>query len=130
MSTVYYCKGGFALKTMDEDANPDAIAIYQNDLKVLTDLGEHPYIVRLYDRASEATIYKETSTFTASNCQVLEALHGGELFYHIVRHGPFSKETSRGFMHQLLSGIGRMHDVGYVHRDLKPWNIMLSDDHS
>lgn len=33
-------------------------------------------------------------------------------------------------MKQLLSGIKRIHQVGYIHRDLKPWNIMLSDDHS
>ena len=68
MSTVYYCKGGYALKTMDEDANPDAIAIYQNDLQVLTDLGEHPYIVRLYDRASEAIIQGQNFSQRASNC--------------------------------------------------------------
>jgi len=68
MSTVYYCEGGFALKTMDEDANPDAIAIYQNDLQVLTDIGEHPYIVRLHDRASEAIIKGQSFTRRATNC--------------------------------------------------------------
>lgn len=28
MSTVYYCEGGIALKSMGAEANPDAIAIY------------------------------------------------------------------------------------------------------
>jgi len=60
----------------------------------------------------------------------LEALHGGELFYHLVRHGPFSKETARGYFHQLIAGISQIHKLGYIHRDLKPWNIILSDDHS
>jgi len=61
---------------------------------------------------------------------VLEALHGGELFYHIVRNGPFSKETSRSFLKQLISGISLIHELGYIHRDLKPWNIIMSDDQS
>jgi len=101
MSTVYYCEGGIALKSMGEEANLDAVAIYQNDLKVLRDLGEHPYIVRLYDTTEEAKLTHTTTGMTeiAKNCQVLEALHGGELFYHIVRNGPFSTETARGLLH-------------------------------
>ena len=100
MSTVYYCEGGVALKSMGEEANPDAVAIYQNDLKVLSDLGKHPYLVELRATTDTATITHATTGRTEQvyNCQVLEALHGGELFYHIVRHGPFSKETSRGFL--------------------------------
>lgn len=132
MSTVFYCEGGIALKTMEEDANPDAVTIYQNDLKVLQSVGQHPYIVRLQQTTDEAWV-THTTTGTVekvNNCQVLEAVHGGELFYHIVRHGPFSKETARGFLEQLISGVARIHEAGYIHRDLKPWNIILSDDHS
>lgn len=61
---------------------------------------------------------------------MLEALHGGELFYHLVRHGPFSKETSSGFLKQLINGVAHIHSNGYLHRDLKPWNLILSDDFS
>lgn len=32
MSTVYYCTGGLALKSMGEEACPDAEVIYRNDL--------------------------------------------------------------------------------------------------
>ena len=135
MSTVHYCEGGIALKTMGEEAgdpSDEAVIIYQNDLKVLQSLGQHPYIVRLYDTTDEAWITHTTTGAVEKvhNCQVLEALHGGELFYHIVRHGPFSKETARGFLEQLISGVACIHEAGYIHRDLKPWNIILSDDHS
>ena len=100
MSTVYYCGGGIALKSMGEEACADAVAIYKNDLQVLSDIGRHPYIVGLLDMTGEAMI-SHVSTGVSEvvyNCQVLEALHGGELFYHLVRHGPFSIETARGYM--------------------------------
>ena len=60
---------------------------------MLRDIGEHPYIVRLYDTTEDAIITHTTTGQSEQvlNCQVLEALHGGELFYHIVRNGPFSK---------------------------------------
>ena len=70
MSTVYYCEGGIALKSMGEEVNPDAVAIYKNDLNVLNALGHHPYIVRLYDTTETATITHVTTGLseTVSNC--------------------------------------------------------------
>mmetsp|Transcript_9713 Transcript_9713/g.13277 ORF Transcript_9713/g.13277 Transcript_9713/m.13277 type:complete len:252 (-) Transcript_9713:952-1707(-) len=132
MSTVYYCEGGIALKSMGEETNTDAVAIYKNDLQVLSDLGRHPYIVGLLDMTSEAMISHVSTGVSEAvyNCQVLEALHGGELFYHLVRHGPLSLETSRGFLQQLVVGVNHIHSQGYIHRDLKPWNLILSDDFS
>ena len=132
MSTVYYCEGGVALKSMGEASNSEAVKIYQNDLKVLSELGKNPYIVRLHDTMDDAEITHATTGLSerVRNCQVLEALHGGELFYHIVRYGTFSKETARGFLRQLVDGVACIHRSGYIHRDLKPWNIILSNDHS
>lgn len=104
MSTVYYCDGKIALKTMGEEecfSEPsDAVIIYRNDLQVLQSIGQHPNIVRLHETTDEAWITHTTTGAVEKvhNCQVLEALHGGELFYHIVRHGPFSSETARGFL--------------------------------
>ena len=89
--------------------------------------------MQLVETAEQVRITHTTTTGkseSAYNCQILEALHGGELFYHIVRNGPFSRPTARGFLRQLISGVAAIHEIGYIHRDLKPWNIILSDDHS
>jgi serine/threonine protein kinase len=59
---------------------------------------------------------------------VLETLTGGELYYHIKKCEKFSLATSRLFFTQLASAISHMHKSGYCHRDLKPWNIMVSSD--
>ena len=61
---------------------------------------------------------------------MLEALQGGELSYHIFRHGPFTHATARSLLKQLVDGVACIHRAGYLHRDLKPWNIMLSNDQS
>ena len=54
MSTVYYCEGGIALKSMGDEANLNEDKIYLNDLNVLREIGEHPYIVRLIDTTEDA----------------------------------------------------------------------------
>ena len=64
MSTVYYCEGNIALKSMGdqtEAAGADAVAIYKNDFKVLGNLGNHPYIVRLINTTEEAMITHVTT---------------------------------------------------------------------
>ena len=54
MSTVFYCEGGLSLKSMSDCSNPNTVAIYQNDLNVLEEVGEHPNIVRLIETSPEA----------------------------------------------------------------------------
>lgn len=59
---------------------------------------------------------------------ILETIKGGELFYHIRKCKKFSIMTSRLFFKQLASAILHLNNQGYCHRDLKPWNIMVSSD--
>ncbi|OEL18540.1 putative cyclin-dependent kinase F-2 [Dichanthelium oligosanthes] len=41
---------------------------------------------------------------------------------------PLPEATVRAFMWQLLTGAKRMHDAHIIHRDIKPQNILVSDD--
>lgn len=59
---------------------------------------------------------------------ILENIKGGELTYHMRKCKRFSVETSRYYFIQLASSIQHLNKCGYCHRDLKPWNIMMSDD--
>jgi len=58
----------------------------------------------------------------------VKGLKGGELFYNFKKYGRYPTNVTRYFFKQVVDGIAHMHQVGYCHRDLKPWNVMLSDD--
>lgn len=51
---------------------------------------------------------------------VMELLNGGELFERIKRKKHFSETEASYIMRKLVSAVSHMHDVGVVHRDLKP----------
>lgn len=51
---------------------------------------------------------------------VLELLEGGELLERIRQKQHFSETEASRIMRRLVSAVSHMHDVGVVHRDLKP----------
>jgi len=51
---------------------------------------------------------------------ILELLGGGELLERIRRKQHFSETEASRIMRRLVSAVSHMHDVGVVHRDLKP----------
>mmetsp|Transcript_34926 Transcript_34926/g.53618 ORF Transcript_34926/g.53618 Transcript_34926/m.53618 type:complete len:183 (+) Transcript_34926:763-1311(+) len=58
----------------------------------------------------------------------IECLKGGEMYYNMQKFGCYPPEMSHYFFGQVASAIQHMHKHGFCHRDLKPWNIMLTDD--
>jgi len=78
----------------------------------------HPNIVNIYDLGvgdDHAHI-------------AMEYLDGGDL-KHKLAAGLSSSEAVR-FLKQIASALGKIHEVGILHRDLKPGNIMLRSDDS
>ena len=58
----------------------------------------------------------------------MEYLDGGDL-KHKLKTG-LSKLQAVSFLKQIASALARIHEVGVLHRDLKPGNIMLRSDES
>lgn len=56
---------------------------------------------------------------------VMEFLQGEPLKDVIDRQGRFETDRALHIAHQIASALARAHEVGVVHRDLKPDNIML-----
>ncbi|MGR3914690.1 MAG: ankyrin repeat domain-containing protein [Gammaproteobacteria bacterium] len=61
---------------------------------------------------------------------VLEYIDGETLSDILRRDGRLAPERLRRLLDELLSGLDEVHAAGYVHRDVKPGNIMLRVDGS
>ncbi|CAA7396198.1 unnamed protein product [Spirodela intermedia] len=50
--------------------------------------------------------------------------------YQVIRdrQQPFSEAEIRGYLSQVLQGLGYMHKNGYFHRDLKPENLLVTNE--
>ncbi|WP_150245323.1 serine/threonine-protein kinase [Nocardiopsis quinghaiensis] len=59
---------------------------------------------------------------------VMELLSGVSLQHRLDRHGPMPVERVEEAARSLLSGLRAAHAAGVTHRDVKPANIMLTDD--
>lgn len=59
---------------------------------------------------------------------VMELARGGELFDQIRPDEGMPETAARHYFRQLLSGIQHCHSRGVCHRDVKPENLLLSED--
>ena len=58
---------------------------------------------------------------------VMECLSGHTLYDELVR-GPVPPERARSIASDMLAALAAAHELGIVHRDVKPANILLTDD--
>ena len=56
----------------------------------------------------------------------MELLEGQDLEHYIRQHGPMSHADTATIMGQITHALAAAHDVGIVHRDVKPENVFLS----
>ena len=61
---------------------------------------------------------------------VLDYIDGETLAQMLSREGKLSEAPLRRLLGELLSGLEEVHSAGYVHRDVKPGNIMFRADGS
>ena len=61
---------------------------------------------------------------------VLEYVEGETLADKLTRERQLLEESLQRLLDEVLSGLEVMHDAGYVHRDIKPGNLMLREEDS
>ncbi len=108
-----------AIKALIHAGNTDA-AVQQLKLEgMLAREVWHPNVCRVYDLArhgdGDAAVWVLT----------MELLSGSTLAERLSRHGPLPLAEALPLVEQMASGLGAAHEVGVVHRDFKPANVML-----
>ena len=77
---------------------------------------KHPHIVTITDFSiSEGRPY------------IVMELIEGQTLREVIGEGPLSAERSRRIVHRILDALAFAHERGFVHRDLKPDNVVLLD---
>jgi len=57
---------------------------------------------------------------------VMEFLQGGDLIGQLQRKGRFTQAETAFYMAELLEALDTVHQCGFIHRDVKPDNIVIS----
>jgi len=58
---------------------------------------------------------------------VLDFVNGGELFFHLQNERRFPEDRVRFYAAEILLALEHLHNAGVIYRDLKPENLLLTD---
>jgi serine/threonine protein kinase len=83
---------------------------------------------QLADRPNVVTPYRFGYTDTGAPYLVMEYVAGGSLRQIVDRQQPVDPKLSVGYILPVAGALGRAHQVGILHRDIKPDNILLTVD--
>lgn len=78
-------------------------------------LADNPWVVKLdFSFQDERNLYL-----------IMEYLQGGDLMTILMKYDILTEEQTRFYIGEVAMAIGSVHKLNYVHRDLKPDNILL-----
>jgi serine/threonine protein kinase/tetratricopeptide (TPR) repeat protein len=108
-----------ALKIIRYEAGLDAMNLerFSNEIKFARKI-RHKNVCQMFDLGED----KGTRYIT------MEYVHGEDLKQLIRKVGRLSPGQAIGIARQVCEGLEEAHRLGFVHRDLKPQNIMLDED--
>jgi eukaryotic-like serine/threonine-protein kinase len=106
-----------ALKTLSARlaANRQLLERFRREAAVMSRL-DHPNVVRMIDFGVEP----DGTAFL-----VMELLVGRSLLHLVQHEGPFEAVRAARLGAQIASGLAAAHDLGAVHRDMKPSNVVV-----
>ncbi|GAA1837264.1 hypothetical protein GCM10009836_14870 [Pseudonocardia ailaonensis] len=84
---------------------------------------DHPHVVDVHDRGRCTTPAGEQTLFL-----VMELVEGGTLRDVLRRRGSLGVPASVAVLEPVLDGLAQAHRLGMVHRDVKPENVLISDE--
>jgi len=96
---------------------PDAHARLRREYDVLARL-DHPAFAKVYDAGQlpDGRLFLVTELVRGRNLE------------KVLRDGPLPVESALAVARRLADGLGHLHALGYVHRDVKPSNVQIPGD--
>jgi serine/threonine protein kinase, bacterial len=108
-----------ALKVMDSRYSGDHefLTRFQLEARTVARL-KNPGLVAVYDQGQDGR----------HPFLVMELIEGGTLRELLVERGPMPPHAVASVLRPVLGGLAAAHRAGLVHRDVKPENVLISDD--
>lgn len=108
-----------AVKVMDSRYAGDAqfLTRFQREARAVARLKD-PGLVAVYDQGLDAR----------HPFLVMELIEGGTLRELLAERGPMPPYAVAAVLRPVLGGLAAAHRAGLVHRDVKPENVLISDD--
>ncbi len=112
-----------AIKVLKEEftEDEDFIRKFRRESQAAASLS-HPNILNIYDVGSEDTPPKKIHYI------VMEYIKGKTLKEVIIKEGKLDHETAINYSIQIVEALLNAHNNHIIHRDIKPHNIMITED--
>lgn len=108
-----------AVKVMAAAYRDDPVFLSRFEFEARAVAGlKHPGLVNVYDQGIDDSVV----------FLVMELVEGGSLRELLRERGPMPPHAVAAVLGPVLGGLGTAHAAGLVHRDVKPENILISDD--
>ncbi len=93
------------------------LARFQQEAKAIASLN-HPNVVRAYDIDNQGD----------THYIVMEYVDGPDLQTMVKKNGPLAFDKVADYMAQAAHGLQHAHEVGLIHRDVKPANLLVNSE--
>lgn len=95
----------------------DFRARFEREARAIAAL-QHPHIVQVFDFGDVEGVYY----------MVMEYIQGQDLAHHLREHGALPLTEFAPILQEVASALDFAHGQGFVHRDVKPSNVMLAQN--